>query len=93
MRPISSTSPTSHPTTKSPTKPKRNIIFLHPDLGIGGAERLILDSALALQSHGHTITIFTSHRDPDHCFDEARNGTLDVRVRGDTIFPATMFGG
>ncbi|KAL8716784.1 MAG: hypothetical protein Q9225_005922, partial [Loekoesia sp. 1 TL-2023] len=81
------------PSTTSPSSPKRNIIFLHPDLGIGGAERLILDSALALQSRGHTITIFTSHRDPTHCFDEARDGTLDVRVRGNTIFPATILGG
>ncbi|KAL9585471.1 MAG: hypothetical protein Q9212_001504 [Teloschistes hypoglaucus] len=81
--------------TKMPTKsssPKR-IVFFHPDLGIGGAERLILDAALALQSLGHTITIYTSHRDPTHCFDEARpNGPLDIRVRGHTIFPATLFG-
>ncbi|KAL8705055.1 MAG: hypothetical protein Q9201_001825 [Fulgogasparrea decipioides] len=73
------------------TSPKR-IVFFHPDLGIGGAERLILDAALALQSKGHKITIFTSHRDPTHCFDEARDGTLDVRVRGNSIFPATLFG-
>ncbi|KAL8780802.1 MAG: hypothetical protein Q9213_006303 [Squamulea squamosa] len=70
----------------------RSIIFFHPDLGIGGAERLILDAALALKSRGHEITIFTSHCDPTHCFDEARDGTLDVRIRGNTIFPATLFG-
>ncbi|KAI4191537.1 MAG: hypothetical protein LQ346_004751, partial [Caloplaca aetnensis] len=80
--------------TKSPTspRPRRNIIFLHPDLGIGGAERLILDAALSLQSLGHVITIYTSHRDPTHCFDEARDGTLDVRVRGDTLVPSTLLG-
>ncbi|KAL9597672.1 MAG: hypothetical protein Q9219_004999 [cf. Caloplaca sp. 3 TL-2023] len=78
----------------SPPPPSRKrIIFLHPDLGIGGAERLILDAALALQSRGHRVTIFTSHRDPAHCFDEARDGTLDVRVRGNTLFPATVLGG
>ncbi|KAL8669453.1 MAG: hypothetical protein Q9168_005959 [Polycauliona sp. 1 TL-2023] len=70
----------------------KSIVFFHPDLGIGGAERLILDAALALQSQGHKITIFTSHCDPTHCFDEARDGTLDVRVRGNTIFPATLLG-
>ncbi|KAL8692594.1 MAG: hypothetical protein Q9218_002410 [Villophora microphyllina] len=75
------------------TSSLRRIIFLHPDLGIGGAERLILDVALALQSHGHTITIYTSYRDPTHCFDEARpNGPLDIRVRGNAVFPATLFG-
>ncbi|KAI4238233.1 MAG: hypothetical protein L6R40_005773 [Gallowayella cf. fulva] len=70
----------------------KSIVFFHPDLGIGGAERLILDAALALKSKGHKITIFTSHRDPSHCFDEARDGTLDVRIRGNSIFPATLFG-
>ncbi|KAI4255535.1 MAG: hypothetical protein LQ352_002523 [Teloschistes flavicans] len=71
----------------------KHIVFFHPDLGIGGAERLILDAALALQFLGHTITVYTSHRDPTHCFDEARpNGPLDIRVRGNTIFPATLFG-
>lgn len=71
---------------------KKNIIFIHPDLGIGGAERLILDAALALQSHGHRVTIYTSHRDPNHCFEEARDGTLDVRVAGNTLFPAHVGG-
>ncbi|KAL8707587.1 MAG: hypothetical protein Q9220_007428 [cf. Caloplaca sp. 1 TL-2023] len=75
-----------------PSAPPKSIVFFHPDLGIGGAERLILDAALALQSKGHKITIFTSHRDPSHCFDEARDGTLDVRVRGNTIFPPTLLG-
>ena len=71
---------------------KKNIIFIHPDLGIGGAERLILDAALVLQTRGHRVIIYTSHRDPTHCFDEARDGTLDVRVRGNTIFPAHVAG-
>jgi hypothetical protein len=26
------------------------VVFLHPDLGIGGAERLIVDCSLALQA-------------------------------------------
>jgi alpha-1,3/alpha-1,6-mannosyltransferase len=59
------------------SKPKpENIIFFHPDLGIGGAERLIIDAAVGLQNLGHKVTIFTSHRDPQHCFDEARDGTF-----------------
>lgn len=70
----------------------KNIVFVHPDLGIGGAERLILDAALVLQARGHHVIIYTSHRDPTHCFDEARDGTLDVRVRGNTIFPAHIGG-
>lgn len=53
---------------------RRSIIFIHPDLGIGGAERLIIDAAVGLQELGHQVTIFTSHCDPNHCFDEARDG-------------------
>ena len=71
---------------------RSNVTIIHPDLGIGGAERLIIDVALALQNRGHRVTIYTSHRDKTHCFEEARDGTLDVRVRGNTIFPAHVFG-
>jgi len=70
----------------------KNIVFFHPDLGIGGAERLVIDAAVGLQKLGHNIIIFTSHRAPNHCFDEARDGTLDVQVRGDWLFPATILG-
>lgn len=57
----------------------RNVIFFHPDLGIGGAERLVVDAAVGLQNRGHKVTIFTSHCDPRHCFDEARDGKMHVR--------------
>jgi alpha-1,3/alpha-1,6-mannosyltransferase len=57
-----------------PVKPK-NIVFFHPDLGIGGAERLVIDAAVGLQDLGHKVTIFTSYCDRGHCFDEARDGT------------------
>jgi len=56
------------------TATKKNIVFFHPDLGIGGAERLVIDAVVGLQKLGHKVTIFTSHFDPGHCFDEARNG-------------------
>lgn len=58
------------------TTAKKHIVFLHPDLGIGGAERLVIDAAVGLQDLGHKVTIFTSHCDPGHCFDEARDGIL-----------------
>ncbi|KAI1343869.1 hypothetical protein F5Y15DRAFT_180592 [Xylariaceae sp. FL0016] len=69
---------------------KKTIVFLHPDLGIGGAERLVVDAAVGLQNRGHKVVVFTSHCDPTHCFDEARDGTLDVRVRGNTIVPPSI---
>ncbi|KAL4748949.1 hypothetical protein BDW72DRAFT_143394 [Aspergillus terricola var. indicus] len=69
-----------------------SITIIHPDLGIGGAERLIIDVALALQNTGHKVTVYTSHRDKSHCFEEARDGTLDVRVRGHEFFPPSIRG-
>lgn len=77
--------------TSAPNETK-NVVFFHPDLGIGGAERLVIDAALGLQNLGHKITIFTSYRDINHCFDEARDDTLDVRVRGGWLFPPTVIG-
>ena len=84
---------TKKQTPDEESKPKtKNVVFFHPDLGIGGAERLIVDAATGLQDLGHKVTIFTSHRDTSHCFEEARDGTLDVRVKGNTIFPPTILG-
>ncbi|KAI9493235.1 alpha-1,3/1,6-mannosyltransferase ALG2 [Zychaea mexicana] len=67
------------------------IAFIHPDLGIGGAERLVVDAAVGLQSKGHDVVFYTSHHDPKHCFEETRDGTLRVNVRGDWL-PRTIFG-
>lgn len=67
------------------------ILFVHPDLGIGGAERLVVDAALALQNKGHTVLMLTNHHDPKHCFEETRDGTLQVRTVGDFL-PRNIFG-
>jgi alpha-1,3/alpha-1,6-mannosyltransferase len=63
------------------TTTQQHIVFFHPDLGIGGAERLVIDAAVGLQSRGHKVTIFTSHCDPQHCFDEARDGKHPLTYR------------
>ena len=76
--------------TPKSTSTRRSIVFFHPDLGIGGAERLIIDAAISLLNLGHKVTIYTNYRNKSHCFDEARDGTIDVRVRGDTLFPPTF---
>ncbi|KAK1832780.1 hypothetical protein QBC39DRAFT_304458 [Podospora conica] len=85
-------SPDTSDDEKHHTLQKKTIVFLHPDLGIGGAERLVVDAAVGLQKRGHKVVIFTSHCDPNHCFDEARDGTLDVRVRGNTLVPPSLLG-
>ena len=46
-------------------------VFLHPDLGIGGAERAMIDAALSLKSNGHSVEFVTSHHDKAHCFEVA----------------------
>ncbi|KAF5979367.1 alpha-1 3 alpha-1 6-mannosyltransferase [Fusarium coicis] len=74
----------------SDAKDKDSIVFFHPDLGIGGAERLVVDAAVGLQERGHRVVIFTNHCDPKHCFDECRDGTLDVRVRGHWLIPMSI---
>ncbi len=68
----------------SPSSPLR-ITFLHPDLGIGGAERLIVDAALGLQTLGHSVELFTSHHQSSCSFQETNDGTLTVRVFGDFL--------
>ncbi|KYR00399.1 glycosyltransferase [Tieghemostelium lacteum] len=66
-----------------------NIAFLHPDLGIGGAERLIVDAAVSLKSAGHKVCIYTSRHDPKRSFKETHNGQLDIHVRGN-VFPRSI---
>ena len=67
------------------------VAFIHPDLGIGGAERLVVDAAIALKNKGHDVSIITAHHDPNHCFEETRNGDLSVCCVGDWL-PRRIFG-
>lgn len=82
------------------------IAFVHPDLGIGGAERLVVDAAVGLQQKGHDVIMYTSHHDSSHCFQETRDGkqttaliliscvlgTLKVIVRGEINQPRWLKG-
>jgi len=62
---------------------------LHPDLGIGGAEALIINVALALMAKGYDVTVYTPFFDPNRCLKEAHK--LNIKVRGNW-FPRTIFG-
>lgn len=68
-----------------------SVLFLHPDLGVGGAERLVLDAALALQARGCRVSLWTAHYDPGHCFAESRE--LPVRCAGDWLPRSLGWGG
>ncbi|KAK3851202.1 hypothetical protein Pcinc_042133 [Petrolisthes cinctipes] len=67
------------------------VVFVHPDLGIGGAERLVVDAALALKRKDHHVQFFTAHHDPSHCFPETNDGQLEVTCVGDWL-PRSTFG-
>ncbi|CDP06023.1 unnamed protein product [Coffea canephora] len=69
---------------------KLNVAIIHPDLGIGGAERLIVDAAVELASHGHKVHVFTSHHDKTRCFEETLSGIFSVTVYG-SFLPRHIF--
>ncbi|PSR96447.1 Alpha-1,3/1,6-mannosyltransferase [Actinidia chinensis var. chinensis] len=75
---------------KKSGRSKLNIAIIHPDLGIGGAERLIVDAAVELASHGHNVHIFTAHHDRARCFEETLAGTFPVTVYG-AFIPRQIF--
>ncbi|CAH9080359.1 unnamed protein product [Cuscuta europaea] len=70
--------------------PRMNIAIIHPDLGIGGAERLIVDAAVELASCGHNVHVFTAHHDKNRCFEETLSGTFHVKVYG-SFLPRNIF--
>ena len=67
------------------------VTFFHPDLGIGGAERLVLDVATALADQGMEVSFYTNHFDPSHAFGELKSGRFPVNVVGDWL-PRSIFG-
>ncbi|XP_010537724.1 PREDICTED: alpha-1,3/1,6-mannosyltransferase ALG2 [Tarenaya hassleriana] len=69
---------------------KMNIAIIHPDLGIGGAERLIVDAAVELSSHGHKVNVFTAHHDKSRCFEETLSGIFQVTEYG-SFLPRHIF--
>ncbi|XP_032716591.1 alpha-1,3/1,6-mannosyltransferase ALG2 [Lontra canadensis] len=71
--------------------PNPSVLFLHPDLGVGGAERLVLDAALALQACGCNVKVWTAHYDPSHSFADSRE--LQVHCAGDWLPRSLGWGG
>ncbi|KAG1674119.1 hypothetical protein FOA52_015748 [Chlamydomonas sp. UWO 241] len=67
------------------------IAFLHPDLGLGGAERLVVDAAVELVKCGHMVDVYTAYYDPKRCFPETKTGGFTVHVAGGW-FPRAIAG-
>lgn len=61
-------------------RPAMSVAFIHLDLGIGGAENLVITAAKGLQDSGLSVTMFTSHHDRSRSFKETVDGTLKVRL-------------
>jgi alpha-1,3/alpha-1,6-mannosyltransferase len=77
-----------------PTRPMK-VAFIHPDLGIGGAERLVIDACVEFMDAGHEVVMYTGYHDVARCFEETRNtdGTRApwIRVHG-AMIPRSIFG-
>ena len=50
------------------------VVLIHLDLGIGGAEMLVVNVACAMKLLGHDVKIFTSHHDENRCFEVTKKG-------------------
>jgi hypothetical protein len=50
----------------------KKVVMLHMDLGIGGAEMLMVNIACSMKALGYDVIILTSHHNPGHCFDETK---------------------
>eukprot|EP01069_Polyplicarium_translucidae_P009111 Polyplicarium_translucidae@DN3291_c0_g1_i1.p1 len=71
------------------------VAFFHPNLGVGGAEQLVVSAACGIKkfdiAKNVDVTIYTAHHDHGHCFPETVDGTLRVDCRGSWL-PTTLFG-
>jgi len=79
------------PPPPPPARRRLRVAFLHPDLGLGGAERLIVDAAVELAGRGHGADIYTPHHDRRRCFHETTSGAFGVHVAGGWL-PRTLAG-
>ncbi len=67
------------------------VAFIHPDLGIGGAEQLVVNLALLCKKNTWDVKIITPFFDPQRAFEPCKDGTLKVEVHGNW-FPRRIFG-
>ena len=65
------------------------VLIVHPDLGVGGAERLILDVAAATKLNGNDVTILTNQYDQTHCFEDSKDFHIISKFQS---MPRHLFG-
>lgn len=67
------------------------VAFIHPDMGIGGAEQLVVNLAMLCKNNNWDVKIYTPYFDKNRCFDQLKTGALSVQVVGNW-FPRRIFG-
>ena len=66
-------------------------VLVHPELVVGGAERLIIDLAQSLTEQGNNVEITTAHIQRDNAFDEIATNKVSVS-KLPVLLPRTLFG-
>ena len=71
---------------------EKRIAFVHPDLGIGGAEQLVVNLCLGAIDQGYEAHIFTPYHHKS--FPQTHDGTITIHQHGSfySLLPATIFG-
>ena len=71
---------------------EKRIAFVHPDLGIGGAEQLLVNLCLGAIDQGYEAHIYTPYH--HRSFPETHDGTITIQEHGSffSLIPATIFG-
>src|SRR5262249_54240190 len=62
-----------------------SIGFLHPSLGLGGAERVVVDAATELKERGHHVVLCVAEHEAARAFPETVDGRLEVAVHGGAL--------
>ena len=65
------------------------VVMLHPNLGLGGAERLFLDAAAAIRAGGNEVFVLTNHYDLERSFPDSRDVNIEV---GGSFLPGSIMG-
>ncbi|KAA6423682.1 MAG: hypothetical protein FRX49_06253 [Trebouxia sp. A1-2] len=71
------------------TETRLHVAFCHPDLGLGGAERLIVDAAVEVAEQGHIVHVYTAYHDVHRCFPETVSGAFPV-IQAGNWFPRSF---
>ncbi|MFK8067571.1 MAG: glycosyltransferase [Gammaproteobacteria bacterium] len=66
------------------------ICFLHPTLGLGGAERWVVNTVVSLKKAGYEVEVFTGEYAPEMGFSELITESIKITVSG-KFLPTSFF--